>query len=33
MDDENIGAANYKVKKKGAGKVIYSEVKTVRRGQ
>ena len=27
------GAANYQVKKKGAGKLIYSEVKTVRRGQ
>ena len=33
MDDENIRAANYEVKKKGAGKVIYSEVETVRRGQ
>ena len=33
MDGENIGAANYEVKKKGAGKLIYNQVKTVRRGQ
>ena len=33
MDGENSGAANYEVKKKGAGKLIYSQVKTVRRGQ
>ena len=33
MDGEINGAANYEVKKKGAGKLIYSQIKTVRRGQ
>ena len=33
MDGKINGAANYEVKKKGAGKLIYSQIKTVRRGQ
>ena len=33
MDGENRGAANHEVKKKWAGKPIYSQVKTVRRGR
>ena len=33
MDGEYRWAANYEVKKKGAGKLIYSQIKTVTRGQ
>ena len=33
MDGEISWAANYEVKKKWAGKPIYSQVKTVRRGR
>ena len=32
MDSEYRWAANYEVKKKGVGKLIYSQIKTVRGG-